>query len=256
MQFYLPKAGNHLFIPVYKCKLKQLFVLQNYTSRNATEPQSCTIETNYTENVAPVKSLLLYQYKSRLLNPKFRSIVDVKVTFSFPRLKKIQQCFGRSVLLRNIKLRLRLSINVAGNTQLFFTACYFSAMELVLGRYLLSTHDFTLGDSFDVKSPPRSSCGVTRPEELQTFIFKLGRGSKSGELVIGILSDTSWRAYTGPRYMAAALVKSGGAVSRSARDGIKGEREGTEIGKIKMKVKIRFHNMKLSEFSFQCSTKQ
>lgn len=40
-------------------------------------------------------------------------------------------------------------------------------------------------------------------------------------MVIGILSDTSWRAYTGPRYMAAALVKSGGAVSRSARDGVK-----------------------------------
>lgn len=77
----------------------------------------------------------------------------------------------------------------------------------------------------DVKSPPRSSCGVTRPDELYTLIFKLGRGSRRGELVIGILSETSWRAYTGPRYMAAAFVKSGGAVSRSAR-GIK--RKGEE----------------------------
>lgn len=76
----------------------------------------------------------------------------------------------------------------------------------------------------DVKSPPRSSCGVTRPEELYTLIFRLGRGSRRGELVIVILSETSWRAYTGPRYMAAAFVRSGGAVSRSAR-GISEERE-------------------------------
>lgn len=77
-------------------------------------------------------------------------------------------------------------------------------------------HRGTLGESLVLNSTPRSSCGVTRPDELYTLIFKLGRGSSRGELVIGILSETSWRAYTGPRYMAAAFVKSGGTVSRSA----------------------------------------
>lgn len=74
----------------------------------------------------------------------------------------------------------------------------------------------TFGDSLEENSPPRSSCGVTKPEELYTLIFRLGRGSSRGELVIGILSATSWRAYTGPRYMAAAEVRSGGDVRRSA----------------------------------------
>lgn len=77
-------------------------------------------------------------------------------------------------------------------------------------------HRGTLGESLVLNSTPRSSCGVTRPDELYTLIFRLGRGSSRGELVIGILSETSWRAYTGPRYMAAAFVKSGGTVSRSA----------------------------------------
>lgn len=49
----------------------------------------------------------------------------------------------------------------------------------------------TLGESLAVKSPPRSSWGVTRPDELYTLIFRLGRGSSRGELVIGILSETS-----------------------------------------------------------------
>lgn len=57
---------------------------------------------------------------------------------------------------------------------------------------------------------------MTRPDELYTLIFRLGSGSSRGELVMGILSATSWRAYTGPRYMAAAEVRSGGAVRRSA----------------------------------------
>lgn len=51
----------------------------------------------------------------------------------------------------------------------------------------------SLGDSLDEKSES-SSCGVTVPEELYTFIFRLGRGSSKGELVMGILSATSWRA--------------------------------------------------------------
>ena len=67
-----------------------------------------------------------------------------------------------------------------------------------------------------MKSPPRSSWGVTRPEELYTLILRLGSGSSRGEFVMGILSETSWSAYTGPRYMAAALVRSGAAVKRSA----------------------------------------
>lgn len=52
----------------------------------------------------------------------------------------------------------------------------------------------SLGDSLEENSPPRSSCGVTKPEELYTLIFKLGSGSSRGELVMGILSPTSWRA--------------------------------------------------------------
>jgi len=35
-------------------------------------------------------------------------------------------------------------------------------------------------------------------------------------LVIGILSETSCKAYTGPLYMAAAEVRSGGTAKRSA----------------------------------------
>lgn len=49
------------------------------------------------------------------------------------------------------------------------------------------------GESLDEKSE-RSSCGVTAPELLYTLIFKLGSGSRMGELVMGILSDTSCRA--------------------------------------------------------------
>lgn len=52
----------------------------------------------------------------------------------------------------------------------------------------------SLGDSLEESSPPRSSCGVTKPEELYTLIFRLGSGSSSGELVMGILSATSCRA--------------------------------------------------------------
>ena len=52
----------------------------------------------------------------------------------------------------------------------------------------------SLGDSLEENSPPRSSCGVTKPEELYTLIFRLGSGSSRGELVMGILSATSWRA--------------------------------------------------------------
>lgn len=52
----------------------------------------------------------------------------------------------------------------------------------------------SLGDSLEENSPPRSSWGVTKPEELYTLIFRLGRGSSRGELVMGILSATSWRA--------------------------------------------------------------
>lgn len=52
----------------------------------------------------------------------------------------------------------------------------------------------SLGDSLEESSPPRSSCGVTKPEELYTLIFRLGSGSSRGELVMGILSVTSWRA--------------------------------------------------------------
>lgn len=74
----------------------------------------------------------------------------------------------------------------------------------------------SLGESLDEKSES-SSCGVTVPDELYTLIFRLGRGSSRGEFVMGILSATSWRAYTGPRYMAAAEVRSGGAVRRSAK---------------------------------------
>lgn len=62
----------------------------------------------------------------------------------------------------------------------------------------------------------RSSWGVTAPEVLYTLIFKLGSGSRIGELVIGILSETSCKAYTGPLYMAAAEVRSGGTARRSA----------------------------------------
>lgn len=51
----------------------------------------------------------------------------------------------------------------------------------------------SLGDSLE-ESSPRSSCGVTKPEELYTLIFRLGSGSSRGELVMGILSVTSWRA--------------------------------------------------------------
>lgn len=51
----------------------------------------------------------------------------------------------------------------------------------------------SLGDSLEENSD-RSSEGVTRPEELYTLIFRLGRGSRRGELVMGILSDTSCRA--------------------------------------------------------------
>lgn len=104
---------------------------------------------------------------------------------------------------------------------------YFKAKSIKASeRHRHEIEIVTLGDSLDVKSPPRSSWGVTRPEELYTLIFRLGRGSRRGELVIGILSETSWRAYTGPRYMAAAFVKSGGAVSRSA--GGRKQREGNE----------------------------
>lgn len=110
-------------------------------------------------------------------------------------------------------------------------------------------HYFTLGESLDVKSPPRSSWGVTKPDELYTLIFRLGSGSRRGELVIGILSETSWRAYTGPRYMAAAFVKSGGAVSRSAggmkRDGGSGADTGEEILMTQNTTLCRHLNMRL-----------
>lgn len=51
----------------------------------------------------------------------------------------------------------------------------------------------SLGESLDEMSE-RSSWGVTIPDELYTLIFRLGRGSSRGELVMGILSVTSWRA--------------------------------------------------------------
>lgn len=46
----------------------------------------------------------------------------------------------------------------------------------------------------------------------------MGSGSRIGELVIGILSETSCKAYTGPLYMAAAEVRSGGTARRSAAE--------------------------------------
>lgn len=46
-------------------------------------------------------------------------------------------------------------------------------------------------------------------EELYTLILRLGSGSSNGELVIGILSEESCKAYMGPRYTPALAVKSG-----------------------------------------------
>lgn len=46
-------------------------------------------------------------------------------------------------------------------------------------------------------------------EELYTLILRLGSGSSSGELVIGILSEESCKAYMGLRYTPALAVKSG-----------------------------------------------
>lgn len=46
-------------------------------------------------------------------------------------------------------------------------------------------------------------------EELYTLILRLGSGSSKGELVMGILSEESCKAYMGPRYTPALAVRSG-----------------------------------------------
>lgn len=67
-------------------------------------------------------------------------------------------------------------------------------------------------------SPELMSLGSSREEsveELYTLIFRLGRGSSNGEVVMGILWGLSltpcWREKSGPRKAPAVAVRSGGA---------------------------------------------
>lgn len=60
--------------------------------------------------------------------------------------------------------------------------------------------------------PSKSSCipgDDPTGEELKTLIFRFGSGSNNGELVMGILSAESCKAYIWPRYIPALAVRSG-----------------------------------------------
>lgn len=75
--------------------------------------------------------------------------------------------------------------------------------------------DFRLRISPSAEPPSTGISSEERVDELYTLIFRLGRGSSRGEVVMGILCGLSLtpccREKRGPRKVPAVAVRSGGA---------------------------------------------